>query len=112
MEDFRLKVFHSVARNKSFTKAAAQLFITQPAVTKQIKDMEVILGVRLVERISNSVLMPGEGELVLRYANEIFHLYREFKVGVSLLRAMPAGAFTVGASAAVAQYLISPVLGG
>ncbi|MHB1177696.1 MAG: helix-turn-helix domain-containing protein [Daejeonella sp.] len=36
MEDYKLKVFHSVAKNQSFTKAAAELFITQPAVTKQI----------------------------------------------------------------------------
>ncbi len=112
MEDFRLKVFHSVARNKSFTKAAAELFITQPAVTKQIKNLEGILEVRLFERISNSVVMTEEGELLFRYANEIFHLYREFKVELSLLKAMPAGAFTVGASTTVAQYLISPVLGG
>ena len=112
MEDFRLKVFHSVARNKSFTKAASELFITQPAVTKQIKNLEEMLETRLFERLSNSVVMTEEGRLLFRYANEIFHLYKEFKIELSLLNAQPAGAFTVGASTTVAQYLISPVLGG
>jgi len=112
IEDFRLKVFHSVARNRSFTKAAAELFITQPAVTKQIKNLEELLETRLFERVSNSVVMTEEGELLFRYANEIFHLYKEFTIELSLLKAMPAGAFTVGASTTVAQYLISPVLGG
>jgi Transcriptional regulator len=112
MEDFRLKVFHSVARNRSFTKAAAELFITQPAVTKQIKNLEEMLGTRLFERISNSVVMTGEGELLFRYTNEIFQLYKDFMVELSLLKAAPAGELTVGASTTIAQYLISPVLGG
>ncbi len=112
MEDFRLKVFHSVARNKSFTKAAAELLITQPAVTKQIKNLEELLEVRLFERISNSVVMTQEGELLFRYTNEIFQLYKEFNFELSVLKAKPAGSFTVGASTPIAQYLISPVLGG
>ena len=112
MEDFRLKVFHSVARNKSFTKAAAELLITQPAVTKQIKNLEELLETRLFERVSNSVVMTQEGELLFRYSNEIFQLYKEFNFELSILKAKPAGSFTIGASTTIAQYLISPVLGG
>ncbi|ANH79828.1 transcriptional regulator [Niabella ginsenosidivorans] len=112
MEDFRLKVFHSVARNKSFTKAAAELLITQPAVTKQVKNLEELLETRLFERVSNSVVMTQEGELLFRYTNEIFQLYKEFNFELSVLKAKPAGSFTVGASTTIAQYLISPVLGG
>ncbi len=47
MLDFRLNVFQSVARNLSFTKAAKELFITQPAITKHIKELESEFGVKL-----------------------------------------------------------------
>ncbi|MCW3110492.1 MAG: LysR family transcriptional regulator, partial [Segetibacter sp.] len=50
MFDFRLKVFHTVAKRLSFTKAAADLFITQPAVTKHIQELEQHFKVQLFER--------------------------------------------------------------
>src|SRR3546814_13671759 len=83
MEDFKLKVFYSVAKNKSFTKAAAELFITQPAVTKQIKNLEESLETRLFDRIGNSIVMTEEAKLLFQYTNEIFHLYQEFMLELS-----------------------------
>lgn len=111
MEDFKLKVFHSVAKNKSFTKAAAELFITQPAVTKQIKNLEESLGTRLFERTGNSIIMTPEAEVLFRYANEISHLCQEFLFELSTMKNQPTGSFSLGASTTIAQYLISPVLG-
>jgi DNA-binding transcriptional LysR family regulator len=110
MEDYKLKVFHSVAKNQSFTKAAAELFITQPAVTKQIKNLEESLGTRLFDRIGNSIVMTQEAEVLFGYTNEIFHLYQEFMLELSTMKKQPSGSFSVGASTTIAQYLISPVL--
>ncbi|HEY9560277.1 MAG TPA: LysR substrate-binding domain-containing protein [Anseongella sp.] len=110
MEDFKLKVFYSVAKNKSFTKAAAELFITQPAVTKQIKNLEESLETRLFDRIGNSIVMTEEAKLLFQYTNEIFHLYQEFMLELSIMKDRPAGSFTLGASTTIAQYLLSPVL--
>lgn len=50
MSDFRLKVFHSVAQNLSFTKASQELFISQPAITKHIQELESTYQTRLFER--------------------------------------------------------------
>mgnify|MGYP003456747741 CR=1 FL=1 len=58
LEDFRLKVFKAVAENRSFTKAAAVLRITQPAVSQNIAELEKTVGAKLFDRL--------KGETVLR----------------------------------------------
>lgn len=50
MSDFRLKVFQSVAKNLSFTKASQELFVSQPAITKHIQELETYYQARLFER--------------------------------------------------------------
>ena len=53
MSDFRLKVFQSVAKNLSFTKASQELFVSQPAITKHIQELEPYYQARLFERQRN-----------------------------------------------------------
>ena len=55
MSDFRLKVFYSVARNQSFTRAAKELFVSQPAVTKHIQELETAYQARLFDRTGNKL---------------------------------------------------------
>ena len=74
MADRRLQVFHAVARQLSFTKAAEQLFMTQPAVTFQIKQLEEHLNARLFERNHGRITLTPAGELVLHYAGKILAL--------------------------------------
>lgn len=50
MSDFRLKVFQSVAKNLSFTKASQELFVSQPAITKHIQELEACYQARLFDR--------------------------------------------------------------
>ena len=50
MSDFRLKVFRSVAKNLSFTKASQELFVSQPAITKHIQELEAAYQTRLFDR--------------------------------------------------------------
>ena len=54
MSDFRLKVFLSVAKNLSFTKASQELFVSQPAITKHIQELEAYSGIR--DLLSGSVI--------------------------------------------------------
>ncbi len=110
MEDFRLKVFYSVAKNQSFTKAASELFITQPAITKHVKLLEETLEIRLFERRGNFITLTPAGEVLFRYASEIFHLYQEALYELSAMKKQNKGAFKLGASTTIAQYLLSPVL--
>ena len=110
MEDYRLKVFYSVAKNQSFTKAAAELFITQPAISKHIKLLEEDLGIRLFERKGSFILPTLAGEILFKYAKEIFGLYQEAIYEIGALKNKQDGKLRLGASTTIAQYLISAVL--
>ena len=70
--DFRLKVFHSVATNLSFTKASKELFISQPAISKAISKLEDSLGLSLFTRSSRGVQLTSEGEILFEHAKEAF----------------------------------------
>src|ERR1700739_3858625 len=77
LENFRLKVFRTVAQQLSFRKAAEHLFITQPAVTLQIKALEEDLGVRLFDRRGNQIFLTAQGTCLLRYAKRMEALVAE-----------------------------------
>ena len=69
LENFRLKVFRTVAEHLSFRKAAEQLFLTQPAVTLQIKALEDDLRVRVFDRTGGRVTLTKQDAIHLRYAH-------------------------------------------
>jgi len=83
MADRRLQVFHAVAKQLSFTKAADALFMTQPAVTFQIKQLEEHFNSRLFDRGHGKVTLTPAGELVLEYADKILGLSTEMEVRLS-----------------------------
>jgi DNA-binding transcriptional LysR family regulator len=111
MLDFRLQVFYTVARRLNFTKAAAELFITQPAVTKHIKELESQFKVSLFERSGNKkIILTPAGEILLQHVNQILNIYRELEYDMNLLVQQHTGHLRIGASTTVAQYVIPPVL--
>lgn len=110
MSDFRLKVFCSVSQHLSFTKAAGELFITQPAVTKHIRELEQQYGTRLFERKGNTVYLTQAGELLKRYASQILQLYQEAAFELGTLQDKHSGILRLGASTTIGQYLIAPLL--
>ena len=67
MFDFRLRVFHTVARRLNFTKTAEELFITQPAVSKHIQEIEHYFKVKLFERNGTKIKLTAAGEVLLQY---------------------------------------------
>jgi len=108
--DFRLKVFYTVAQRLSFTKAAAELFITQPAVTKHIKELEQQLNVQLFRRNGNSILLTTAGKILMQYAEKIFQTYTELENELAQLHSMEAGTLHIGASTTVAQTILPKIL--
>lgn len=110
MFDFRLKVFHTVARRLSFTKAAEELFISQPAVTKHIHGLEEQLGIALFERIGNRIRLTQGGKLLLQYASQIFLLYGNMEYDLHQLKQDSGGLLNIGASSTIAQYYLPGVL--
>jgi len=111
MSDRRLKVFHTVARLLSFTKAAEELHMTQPAVTFQVRQLEEYFNTRLFDRTHNKVSLTPAGERVSEFAERIFDLYSEMENTVRDLTGEISGAVTVGASTTIAEYMLPALLG-
>jgi DNA-binding transcriptional LysR family regulator len=108
--DFRLKVFYTVAQRLSFTKAATELFITQPAVTKHIKELEHQLNVQLFRRNGNNIVLTTAGKLLQQYAGKIFQTYTDLETELAQLNNLEAGILHIGASTTVAQTILPKIL--
>ncbi len=111
MQDFRLKVFRTVAEKLNFTNAAEVLFLTQPAVTLQIKTLEEDLGVKLFDRAGGKVKLTEAGEVLLGFAERITDLYNEAEIAVGVLTGEERGKLSIGASTTIAQYVLPALLG-
>jgi DNA-binding transcriptional LysR family regulator len=111
MADRRLQVFHTVAKQLSFTKAADILCMTQPAVTFQVKQLEEHYNTRLFERHHGHISLTPAGELVFRYAERILALGRELDTRVGELTGTVSGPLMLGASMTIAEYILPRVLG-
>ncbi len=111
MSDRRLQVFSTVARLLSFTKAAEELHMTQPAVTFQVRQLEEQFNTRLFDRTHNKVSLTRAGERVAIYAGRIFDLYAEMESAVQDLTGDIGGSLTLGASTTNAEYLLPSLLG-
>lgn len=111
MADRRLQVFHAVAKQLSFTKAAEVLFMTQPAVTFQIKQLEEHFNTRLFDRGHGRISLTPAGELVLSYAEKILGLSGEMDVRLGEMTGEIGGSLLVGASTTIAEFLLPRILG-
>jgi DNA-binding transcriptional LysR family regulator len=111
MADRRLQVFHAVAKHLSFTKAAEALFMTQPAVTFQIKQLEEHFNSRLFERGHGRITLTPAGDIVLEYAERILALSAELDTRLKEMTGQIAGPLLVGASTTIAEFLLPQVLG-
>ncbi|HEY5290804.1 MAG TPA: LysR family transcriptional regulator [Burkholderiales bacterium] len=111
MADRRLQVFHAVAKQSSFTKAAETLFMTQPAVTFQIKQLEEHFNTRLFDRGHGKISLTAAGEVVLDYTERILSLSAELDTRISELTGEIQGLLLVGASMTIAEFMLPRVLG-
>lgn len=111
MADRRLQVFHAVAKQLSFTKAAEALFMTQPAVTFQIKQLEEHFNTRLFERGHGRIALTPAGQVVLEYAERILGLSAELDIRLKEMTGQIGGLLLVGASTTIADFLLPQVLG-
>ncbi len=111
MSDFRLKVFQHVAKNLSFTKASQELFISQPAITKHIQELESTYQVRLFDRLGNKITLTEAGKLLLQHSERILDEYKRLAYEMNLLHNAYTGELRLGASTTIAQYVLPPLLG-
>jgi DNA-binding transcriptional LysR family regulator len=111
MADRRLQVFYTVAKQLSFTKAAEQLFMTQPAVTFQVKQLEEHFSTRLFERSHGRIALTPAGRLVMEYAERILGISDELDKRVAELTGAVSGPLLLGASTTVAEFILPQILG-
>ena len=111
MADRRLQVFHAVAKQLSFTRAGDVLFMTQPAVTFQIKQLEEHFNTRLFDRGHGKIALTPAGDLVLEYAKRILGLSAEMDVRLSEMTGEIGGSLLVGASTTIAEFMLPRILG-
>ncbi|AZB25685.1 LysR family transcriptional regulator [Chryseobacterium bernardetii] len=110
MFDYRLKVFHTVASRLSFTKASEELHISQPAVTKHIKETEVQLGTKLFDRKGTSIQLTQSGKILFEYAEKIRNIYRDLEFEINQVNQQHKGKLIIGASTTIAQYILPEIL--
>jgi DNA-binding transcriptional LysR family regulator len=110
LENVRLKVFRAVAEHLNFHKAAEQLFLTQPAVTLQIKALESDLGVRLFDRAGGKVTLTRQGAVLLTYANKLAATASEAERELGCKDSKIIGELSLGVSTTIAQYVLSRLL--
>src|SRR5256885_6099983 len=111
MADRRLQVFHAVAKHLSFTKAADALFMTQPAVTFQIKQLEEYFSTRLFDRAQGRITLTAAGVMALDYAERILALSGELEARLKDMSGQVAGSLLIGGSMTIGEYLLPQLIG-
>lgn len=115
MIDRRLKVRHlqafvEIAHQKSLKRAAEVLSLTQPAISKTLKELEEIAGVTLLERSRSGVMMTAEGEVFLKHAANSLSELDQAMNSVSALHMGQQGSLAIGALPSVAARLLPPAI--
>jgi DNA-binding transcriptional LysR family regulator len=111
LENFRVVVFRAVAEQRSFRKAAEELYLTQPAVSLQIKALEEDLGVQLFDRSGAHITLTEAGRVLLGYSQQASALLAQAEQNIAALSGEHAGQLDLGASTTIAQYVLPRLLG-
>ena len=107
----RLFIFHTVARLGSFTRAASELGISQPAVSIQVKELERSLDTTLLIRMRSGVSLTDTGETVYDYTRRIFTLADEMTNAIQDLTGLESGRLTIGSSTTPGEYILPFAIG-
>ncbi len=108
--DFKIKVFISAARYLNFTKAAQELNISQPAVSKSIHELELQAGRNLFERSGNRLSLTEAGHILLSHAQQLSVIYQQLDENLEFLEGRNAGEIRLGASTTLSHYVIPQIL--
>jgi len=106
-----LRLFATVVQTGSFSRAADILSISQPAISKGVRDFELQVGCRLLDRTRKGVRPTREGQALARHAETLFAAERAAEDELRSLRSLDSGSLRVGASTTIATYMIPEYLG-
>jgi len=106
----QLRIFYHVAEHRNFTKAAGDLFISQPAVTAQMKAFEAYCGLKLFKKKGRINWLTDEGNTLFEYAKTIFALEKEIENAIDDMRELKRGVLRIGTTKAYARYFMPLML--
>jgi DNA-binding transcriptional LysR family regulator len=106
----QLRVFYHAAKNLNFTAAANELFITQPAVTFQMKAFEEFCNLKLFKKRARRLFLTDEGRALLEYAEKVFKYEKEIENVIEDMRELKRGVLSLGTTKAYARYFMPLML--
>lgn len=106
----QLKVFEAVARHNSFTRAAEELFLTQPTVSMQVKQLSKVVGLPLFEQVGKRLYLTEAGKELYTTCREIFDRLSQFEIAIADLKGLKQGSLRL-AVVTTAKYVIPRLLG-
>ena len=106
----RLRAFAALARRRSFSAAAAELRISQPAVSKHVADLERIVGLRLVERARRGGALTSAGEFLANHVLRAESMLAQAALGVAQFRKSGSGTLSIVATWLTGTYLLSEII--
>ncbi len=110
MNLYRLRIFIAVARRLSYSRAAEDLFISQPAVSRHVASLERELGVQLLGQSGNRVFLTETGRMVYGYAQRLFDVEEELVRALAEVANLGRGHLRLGASSTPGVYLLPPAV--
>jgi LysR family transcriptional regulator, low CO2-responsive transcriptional regulator len=106
----QLKVFEAVARHNSFTRAAEELFLTQPTVSMQVKQLAKAVGLPLFEQVGKRLYLTDAGKELYTTCREIFERMAQFEISIADMKGLKQGSLRL-AVVTTAKYVIPRLLG-
>lgn len=110
MDIHHLKVFASVFKNKSFSKASDELYLTQPTVSDHVKSLEAELNCKLFDRLGRTIIPTKEAEALYSHAIEIIEKVNNIKDFIGHLKKEVTGELVIGASTIPGTYLMASIM--
>ncbi|RLA86660.1 MAG: hypothetical protein DRG40_02400 [Deltaproteobacteria bacterium] len=105
-----LRIFHEVARHRSFTRAAERIHISQPAITRQIKGLEEQLGVTLFRRNKTPIELTEAGKELLRYTEKVFSLLEDAEAALNAYREEKVSVLRIGTTKGYSKTVMPKVI--
>jgi LysR family transcriptional regulator, low CO2-responsive transcriptional regulator len=106
----QLEAFYLVVKKKSFTRAAEELSVTQPAVTIQVKSLEKSLNLRLIQQVGKKIQLTESGEFLYQYAEKIFDLVLDANEKMRDFKKLMRGTLQIGTTKNYARYIMPSLL--
>ncbi|MCR1934906.1 selenium metabolism-associated LysR family transcriptional regulator [Clostridium tepidum] len=111
MNERKLRIFYEVAEKLNMTEVAEKLYISQPAVSQTILELENELGVKLFDRINRRLYLTNEGEIFLNYVRRILNMYDDSIRSLKDINNLKTGKLKIGASTTIGIYILPDIIG-